>query len=74
MKDVQDLSTENYKILLREVKEYWYMERKILLMDWKAHYYKYVNYLQINCRFNAIPNKILVGFFFLFSFLCVCVT
>lgn len=39
MQDVQDLYTENRKILLKEILKINYMERYTIFVNWKNQYY-----------------------------------
>ena len=62
-KEVQDLYTENYKILLIEIKGL-YKERTSSC-SWirKFHITKKAILFKLVYKFNAVPMKILAGFF-----------
>lgn len=60
-KNVQNLSVENYKTLIKEVKYYLIMERQCSWIGIHVHGCQCSP--KLVCMFNIIPIKIEVGFF-----------
>lgn len=62
-KHVYDLYPDNYKMLMKEIKDDLNKWKYIQCSDWKIQHRKYVNYSHMIYRFNVIPIKIPGRFF-----------